>query len=72
MNGNIEKGKWYISKKFKKFTMPPTQKSTYEMIENNIGADKMVIAGPFDTKKDALDNLAKFDRSLEPFVWESK
>ena len=62
-------GKWYISKGFIALRNEVTEKERSDMIDHNIGADRMILDGPFDTKKEAEGHLYKYRQYHNPKAW---
>lgn len=67
-----EKGKWYISEGFISVKEPSTSDDKERMIKHNIGAHKMILAGPFATESEAESEIKRFCDRVNPFVWQPK
>lgn len=67
-----EKGKWYISEGFISGKGPSTSGEKERMIKHNIGAHKMILAGPFATESEAESEIKCFSDRINPFVWQPK
>ena len=69
LNVTPENGKWYISEGFKASRGQPTTNGTAELVKHNLGATKMILAGPFDTREQADSQLQQYSTFHNPSVW---
>ena len=71
LNLKPEKGKWYISEGYITVNpLTPYEELKKKMINHNKGKDKMILAGPFTSKKEAKEELKHFDNKIKPCVWQ--
>ena len=63
-----KKGKYYLMEKFMVKNHPDSEK-VKEMWQYNVGARRMLIAGPFETKEDAEANRRAHPEAHRLDVW---
>ena len=64
-------GKWYVSEGFISSRGPKTDDEINKMVRHNIGAHRMVLSGPYETKALAESSASNFVESfIHPYVWQ--
>lgn len=71
LNDELKPGSWYVSEGFVVARSDDTQDAIAKMVCHNIGADRMILAGPFPTKEEAKARALSFGPPLvTPYVWQ--
>lgn len=70
LNLKPEKGKWYISEGYINGNAPVPYEECKKMINYHKGSEKMILAGPFTSEKEAEEKSKHFANKIKTFVWK--